>query len=721
MILTEWPKLIRLSATSDGNFVIKPMNNSVKTENRNVSLDKIRNIGIIAHIDAGKTTTTERILYYTGKTYKIGDIDDGTTQMDWMEQEKERGITIQSAATTTFWKNHRINIIDTPGHVDFTAEVERSLRVLDGAVMVFDAEEGVQAQSETVWRQADHYNVPRICFLNKMDKLGADFDASIDMIADRLGAKLAIITLPIGKEQSFRGIVNVIKEKAYIWQGVELGKNAEEIPVPKDLKEKLSQTRTALLELVAGEDEVLMEKYLRDEKISQSELIAAIRRLTIANKIVPIFCGASLRNKAIQPLIDGIVNFLPSPLDMPPIVGTNPVKDEEIKREPKNSAPFCALVFKIQTDPHMGKLTYLRLYSGQLKSGVSVLNAATRNSERIGRLLLMHANKREEINEAYTGEIVAVIGLDNVKTGNTLCDIKKPILLEEIEFPEPVISLAIEPKSRSDQEKLSRALGRLSDEDPTFQIKFDEETGQTLISGMGELHLEILVERLRREFRLDVRTGRPQIAYKETISEQQTAEGKYIRQSGGRGQYGHCLLRLEPLERASGFQFESEIKGGKIPQEFIPAIEKGVVEAMSKGVIAGYPLVDMKVVVYDGSYHDVDSSEIAFKIAGSMALQSGARRAAPRLLEPIMKLEVTTPEEFMGQVIGDISSRRGQVEGTKVRRNTRIITAHVPLAQMAGYATTIRNLTGGRASFYMEPSYYEPVPNNIQEEIIAKG
>jgi len=693
----------------------------IKTEGRNVSLDKIRNIGIIAHIDAGKTTTTERILYYTGKTYKVGDIDEGSTQMDWMEQEKERGITIQSAATTTFWKNHRINIIDTPGHVDFTAEVERSLRVLDGAVMVFDAEEGVQAQSETVWRQADHYNVPRICFLNKMDKLGADFDASIEMIGDRLGAKLALITLPIGKEQSFRGIVDVIKEKAYVWQGAGLEEKAEEIPVPEALKGKLSQTRAALLELVAGEDEILMEKYLRDEEISQPELIAAIRRTTIANKLVPIFCGAALRNKAIQPLIDGIVNFLPSPLDMPPIVGTYPNKNKEVAREPKNTAPFCALVFKIQTDIHMGKLTYLRLYSGQLKPGDSVLNAVTGNSERIGRLLLMHANKREEINEAYTGEIVAIIGLDNVKTGHTLCNGKNPILLEEIEFPDPVISLAIEPKSRSDQEKLSRALGRLSDEDPTFQIKFDEETGQTLISGMGELHLEILVERLRREFHLDVHTGKPQIAYKETISKQQTAEGKYIRQSGGRGQYGHCLLRLEPLKRGEGFQFESEIKGGRIPREFIPAIEKGVIEAMSKGVIAGYPLIDMKAVVYDGSYHDVDSSEIAFKIAGSMALQSGARLASPKLLEPIMKLEVTTPEEFMGQVIGDISSRRGQIEGTKARRNTRVITAHVPLAQMAGYATTIRNLTGGRASFYMEPSYYESVPKNVQEEIIARG
>lgn len=695
------------------------MNQITKTEDRTVSLDRLRNIGIIAHIDAGKTTTTERILYYTGKTYKVGDIDAGDTQMDWMEQEKERGITIQSAATTTFWKEHRINIIDTPGHVDFTAEVERSLRVLDGAVMVFDAEEGVQAQSETVWRQADRYDVPRICFLNKMDKLGADFYASQEMIEERLGAKLAVITLPIGKEDSFRGVVNVLEEKAYEWSGEKLGTEFEEVPVPEELQDRLAETRRQLVELVSGQDEKLMEKFLNDEEISQEQLKAGIRRATIANKLVPLFCGAALRNKGIQPLIDAIVDFLPSPLDLPPIEATKLVDGEEAKvsLRPDNDSPLCALAFKIQTDPHVGKLTYLRLYSGQLDSRTTILNSSTQSKERVGRLLLMHADQREEIEEAYTGEIVAVIGLDNVKTGDTICNPEEPILLEKISFPDPVISLAIEPQTKADQEKLSRALGRLSDEDPTFVIKSNKETGQTLISGMGELHLEILVERLKREFNINVRTGEPQIAYRETISEEVTAEGKYIRQSGGRGQYGHCYLRLEPRGRGEGFEFDSEIKGGSIPREFIPAVEKGVKEAMEKGIVAGYPLVDMKVVVYDGSFHDVDSSERAFKIAGSLALQKGAKRANPKVLEPIMKLEVTTPEEFMGQVIGDISSRRGQVGGSKVRRSTRIINAQVPLAEVTGYATAIRNVTGGRASFYMEPSHYAEVPANVQAEM----
>lgn len=692
-----------------------------KTLDRNVSLDRIRNIGIIAHIDAGKTTTTERILYYTGKTYKIGDIDEGSTQMDWMDQERERGITIQSAATTTFWRDHRINIIDTPGHVDFTAEVERSLRVLDGAVMVFDAEEGVQAQSETVWRQADRYQVPRICFLNKMDKLGADFAGSVAMIEDRLGAKLAIITLPIGKEQSFRGVVNVLDQKAYLWEEEELGAKIKEIPVPEDMVSDLAKTRASLIELIAGEDEELMEKYLADEEISQEELVAGIRRATIAGKVVPLYCGSSLRNKAVQPVIDGIVDFLPSPLDVPPVVGKHPETGEEEIRKPGNEEPLCALAFKIQTDPHVGKLTYLRIYSGVISAGSSVYNANTAKSERIGRLLLMHANKREEIGQAFTGEIVAVIGLDNVKTGDTLCDKNKPLLLEAISFPEPVISLAIEPESQADQEKLAQALGRLVDEDPTFRVKSNQETGQTLISGMGELHLEILVERLRREFGLKVKTGRPQIAYRETISSVETAEGKYIRQSGGRGQYGHCFLRLEPRGRGEGFEFVSEIKGGRIPAEFIPAIEKGVIEAKEKGILAGYPLVDFRAVVYDGSFHDVDSSEMAFKIAGSIALQEAAKKAKPKILEPIMRLEVTTPEEFMGQVIGDISSRRGQVEGSKTRGQVRIIDAKAPLAELSGYATAVRNITGGRASFYMEPSHYQEVPGNVQENLIARS
>ncbi len=696
------------------------MNQITKTEDRNVSLDRIRNIGIIAHIDAGKTTTTERILYYTGRTYKIGDIDKGDTQMDWIDQERERGITIQSAATTTFWKNYRINIIDTPGHVDFTAEVERSLRVLDGAVMVFDAEEGVQAQSETVWRQADRYRVPRICFLNKMDKLGADFDGSVAMIKDRLGAKLAIITLPIGKEQSFRGIVHVLDQKAYTWEEDELGAEVKEIPVPEDLIGRLTEARAELIELIAGEDEELMERFLADEEISAEELVSGIRRATIANRVVPLYCGSSLRNKAVQPVIDGIVSFLPSPLEVPPVVGKHPDTEKEETRKPDNKEPLCALAFKIQTDPHVGKLTYLRIYSGTIFSGSAVYNANTAKSERIGRLLLMHANKREEINQAFTGEIVAVIGLDHVKTGDTLCDKGNLILLETISFPEPVISLAVEPESQADQEKLAKSLSRLADEDPTFQVKTNQETGQTLISGMGELHLEILVERLRREFGLGVRTGNPQIAYRETISSIETAEGKYIRQSGGRGQYGHCFLRLEPKGRGEGFEFVSEIKGGRIPAEFIPAIEKGVIEAKEKGILAGYPLVDFKAVVYDGSFHDVDSSEMAFKIAGSIALQAAAKRAKPKILEPIMRLEVTTPEEFMGQVIGDISSRRGQVGGSKIRGNVRIINAEVPLAELSGYATAVRNITGGRASFYMEPSHYQKVPRNIQENLIAK-
>jgi len=696
------------------------MNQITKTENRNVSLEKIRNIGIIAHIDAGKTTTTERILYYTGKTYKIGDIDEGSTQMDWMDQERERGITIQSAATTTFWKDHRINVIDTPGHVDFTAEVERSLRVLDGAVMVFDAEEGVQAQSETVWRQADRYRVPRICFLNKMDKLGADFAGSVAMIKDRLGAKLATITLPIGKEQSFRGVVHVLEQKAYLWEEEELGAKIKEIPVPDDMVEDLARARASLVELVAGEDEELMEKYLADKEINSEELVAGIRRATIAGKVVPLYCGSSLRNKAVQPVIDGIVDFLPSPLDVPPVEGKHPGTGEEETRKPGNEEPLCALAFKIQTDPHVGKLTYLRIYSGAISAGSSVYNASVSKSERIGRLLLMHADKREKIDRAFTGEIVAVIGLDNVKTGDTLCDKDKPILLEAISFPEPVISLAIESESQADQEKLAQSLGRLADEDPTFQVKSNQETGQILISGMGELHLEILVDRLRREFGLKVKTGRPQIAYRETISSIETAEGKYIRQSGGRGQYGHCFLRLEPRGRGEGFEFVSEIKGGRIPAEFIPAIEKGVIEAKEKGILAGYPLVDFRAVVYDGSFHDVDSSEMAFKIAGSIALQEAAKKAKPRILEPIMKLEVTTPEEFMGQVIGDISSRRGQIEGGKTRGNIRIIDAKAPLAELSGYATAVRNITGGRASFYMEPSHYQEVPGNVQENLIAK-
>ena len=689
---------------------------------RIVPIKKVRNIGIIAHIDAGKTTTTERVLYYTGKTYKIGDIDEGTTQMDWMEQEKERGITIMSAATTTFWRDHRINIIDTPGHVDFTAEVERSLRVLDGGVVVFDAEEGVQSQSETVWHQADRYKVPRICFINKMDKLGADFERTIKMIQDRLGAKTAIMTFPIGKEKDFKGIVLVLEKKALVWDDKKdpAGENPQEVEIPAKINSKLKKYRPKLVEQIAESSGKLSEKYLKDEKISLEELKQGLRQATIANKLVPIYAGAALRNKGVQPLLDGVTDYLPNPLEVPPVKGINPQtkKEEERKTDPKE--PFASLAFKIQTDPHVGRLTYIRVYSGILKSGDNVFNTTQRKQERAGRLLLMHANKREEIKEATAGEIVAVVGLKETTTGDTLCDKEHPIVLESITFPDPVISLAIEPKTRADQEKLGIALRKLSEEDPTFKIKSDLDTGQTLISGMGELHLEILVDRMKREFNVSAATGRPQVAYKETIKNIATAEGKYIRQSGGRGQYGHCFLRVEPKPRGEGFEFVSEIKGAAIPSEFIPAIEKGVKEAMENGVLAGCPLVDMKVAVYDGTFHEVDSSDIAFKIAGSAALQEATKKANPVLLEPIMKIEVTTPEEFMGDVIGDLSSKRAQILGSEIRGKVRVITALVPLAEVPGYATTLRSLSQGRASFYMEPSHYEEVPANIAEKIVAK-
>jgi len=693
-----------------------------KTE-RQVSIEKVRNIGIIAHIDAGKTTTTERILFYTGKTYKIGDIDEGTTQMDWMEQEKERGITIVSAATTTFWRDNRINIIDTPGHVDFTAEVERSLRVLDGAIMVFDAEEGVQSQSETVWHQADRYRVPRLCLVNKMDKLGADFKRAVGMIKERLGAKPAIITLPIGKEKDFVGVVHVLKQKALIWddKNDSSGEKLEEKEIPDELKKEAKKAYEKLVEIAAEADEGLTDKYLGGEKLSLEELNRGLRRATIANKIVPLYAGASLRNKGVQPLLDGVVDYLPHPLELPPIKGVNPQTNQEEERKTDPKEPFTALSFKIQTDPHVGRLTYLRVYSGVLKPGDNIYNTTQKKQERAGRLLLMHANKREEIKEATAGEIVAIIGLKETTTGDTLCDKDHPIVLESITFPDPVISLAIEPKTRADQEKLGTALHKLSEEDPTFKIKSDPETGQTIISGMGELHLEILADRMKREFNVAANTGQPQVAYKETIKKTATGEGKYIHQSGGRGQYGHCLLRVEPKPRGEGFEFVSEVRGGAIPSEYIPAIEKGVKEAMENGVLAGYPLVDMKVAVYDGTYHDVDSSDIAFKIAGSAALQAAAKKATPALLEPIMKAEVTTPEEFMGEVIGDLSSKRAQILGTQIRDQIRVITALVPLAEIPGYATTLRSISQGRASFYMEPSHYEEAPVNITEKIVNKA
>ncbi len=695
-----------------------------------IPVSRVRNIGIIAHIDAGKTTTTERILFYTGKTYKIGDIDEGTTQMDWMEQERERGITIQSAATTAFWppidqvkdnkKIHRINIIDTPGHVDFTAEVERALRVLDGGVVIFDGEEGVQSQSETVWRQADRYNVPRICFINKMDKTGADFFATVEEIEDKLQVKTALMALPIGKEKEFKGIVLLLDRKALVWEGDETGAKFGEVEIPENMKKEVEKQREKLIENICEQNDVLLEKFLNGEEISQQELKKTLRKATIDYKLVPIFCGSSLRNKGVQPLLDAIVDYLPSPLDIPPVTGYNPKTAQEEKRPLENEAPFSSLAFKIQTDPHVGRLTYIRVYSGTLTSGSFVFNATRGKKERIGRLLLMHANKREEINKAFAGEIVAVVGLKETTTGDTLCEEERPILLESIKFPQPVISLAIEPKTRADQEKLSYALNRLAEEDPTFQIRVDHETGQTIISGMGELHLEILVDRMKREFKVDANTGAPQVAYRETIRKVATAEGKYIRQSGGHGQYGHCLLRVEPQNRGEGYEFVDEIKGGTIPREFIPAVEKGVKEAMENGVLAGYPIVDMKVAVYDGSYHEVDSSELAFKIAGSTALQEAVKQADLVLLEPIMKIEVTVPEEFMGDIIGDLSSRRAQILGSRARANTVIISALVPLAEISQYATNLRSMTQGRASFYLEPSHYEEVPQNITDQIINK-
>lgn len=690
-------------------------------ESRLKELDKVRNIGIIAHIDAGKTTTTERILFYTGKTYKIGDIDEGNTQMDWMEQEKERGITIVSAATTAFWKDYRINIIDTPGHVDFTAEVERSLRVLDGGITVLDAEEGVQSQSETVWRQADKYKVPRICFVNKMDKLGADFLATVKSIEDRLGANTLIMVLPIGAEQTFKGIVHLMEMKAYVWNGEELGAKFDVTDIPEDMKAQVDEYRHKLIEKIAETDEVLTDKYLHGQEITDEELKAALRKAVIAYKLVPIFAGSSLRNKGVQPLLDAVIDYLPSPLDVGEILGTDPKTEAEVKRKPQAEEALSGLAFKIQIDPHVGKLTYYRLYSGKIAAGSYIYNSTKNQTERVGRILLMHANHREEIKEAYAGEIVALVGLKDTGTGDTLCDEKAPIILEKITFPEPVISLAIEPKTKVDQEKLGLALKRLSEEDPTFRIKTNHETNQTIISGMGELQLEVMVDRMKREFGVLANVGAPQVAYKETVKLEAEGEGKYIRQSGGRGQYGHCWLRIKPKARGEGYEFIDAIKGGAIPAEFIKAIEKGVKETLENGILLGYPIVDMEVTVYDGSFHDVDSSEVAFKIAASQALQAASKKADMALLEPIMKVEVTTPGEFMGDVIGDLSSKRAQIMGTEEKGKATVILAMVPLAELSGYSTTIRSMSQGRASYYMEPSHYEEVPKNIVEQMLAKS
>lgn len=699
------------------------------TKDRNVSYEHIRNIGIIAHIDAGKTTTTERLLFETGRTYKLGSVDDGTTVTDWMAQERERGITIVSAAITAFWdlknttsveKGHyRINLIDTPGHIDFTAEVERSLRVLDGAVMVFDGRTGVESQSETVWRQADKYKVPRICVLNKLNLIGADFEGSIKSIHDRLGANAAAVIIPIGQEHEHKGVVDLIKMQALTFKDFA---DHELIvgEIPADLLDMAKKYRSELIEKVSEYDDEALNVFLEGGEPTEVMLKRAIRKGVIAGKFFPVF-GGDNRTAESQLLLDGVVEYLPSPIDLPPVEGFDAKTQEPVTRERKNEAPFSGLAFKVITDPHVGRLVYVRVYSGKLSSGAQIYNTTKQKYERVGKLVLLHADQRELIEEAYAGEIVAVVGIKETSTGDTICDSDHQILLDSISFPEPVISLAIEPATKSDQEKMGLALSKLSDEDPTFRIKGNPETGQTIISGMGELQLEVLVDRMKREFNVIATTGAPQVAYKETIKKIGQGEGKYIRQTGGRGQYGHALLRLEPLGRGEGFEFKSEIKGGAIPAEYIGPIEKGVKEKMENGVMAGFPMVDMRVIVYDGSFHEVDSSEIAFKIAGSMALEDAFKNCDPCLLEPIMKLEVTTPDEFMGDVIGNLSSARAQIGGTETRGMMTVINATAPLAELSGYATRLRSLTQGRASYYMEPSHYEEVPRNLADAIIAKA
>lgn len=687
------------------------------TKNRDLPMEKIRNIGIIAHIDAGKTTTSERILFYTGKIHKIGVVDDGTTTTDSMIQEKERGITIQSACITTFWKDHRLNIIDTPGHVDFTAEVERSLRVLDGAIMVFDGNAGVQAQSETVWRQADKYGVPRIAFINKMDKIGSDMDMVLKSISDKLHAPVVPVVYPIGKEHEFIGVVDLMSRKMLVWDKDEQGIEYSINDLTDEYREKVEAARAKMVEKIAGEDETLMEKFLNDEEISVEELKKVLRKATIDRKLFPIYCGSSWRNKGVQPVLDGIVDYLPSPIDLPPVEGFDIDTQEKITRKPTKDETLSAMLFKVQSDPHVGTLSYVRVYSGVLKAGSEVYNVTKKTSERIGRLLLMHADKREGIEEGFAGEIVACIGLKESTTGDTLCDKNNPISLSPIQFADPVISLSIEPETGDDQEKMGQALNRLATEDPTFKVSYNHETGQTIIAGMGELYLEIIVDRLKKEFGVNVKTGAPQVAYRETVSSNVEAEGKYIHQSGGHGQYGHCKIKVEPKNRGEGVEFVNAVKGGAIPANFIPAIEKGVKETLQKGIIAGYPCTDIKVTVYDGTYHEVDSSEMAFKLAGSYAIKEGVQKATPLILEPIMKMEVATPSEFLGAVIGDLSSRRGQINGTEEALGFTTINAFVPLEAVRGYATTIRSLTQGRGSFYMEPAHYDPVPRDIQAEL----
>lgn len=695
---------------------------------REYPIEKYRDIGLIAHIDAGKTTVTERILFYSGISHKIGEVHDGQAIMDWMEQEKERGITITSAATTCFWtpgklkrvkgKEYQINIIDTPGHIDFTVEVQRSLRVLDGAVVIFDGVAGVEAQSETVWHQADKFEVPRICFVNKMDRTGASFEKSLKSIKEKLSPNAVAMQLPIGLEDDFKGVIDLLTMKAIYFEG-KWGQKVVKKEIPEDLKKKAKQWRKKLTEKIVGEEEELLEKYLESEKeISVEELRKALRKATIDYKLIPVFCGAALRNKGIHPLLDAIVRYLPSPKDLPPVLGTDPQTGDSVERKSLDSAPFSALAFKVATDPYVGTLTYFRVYSGSLTKGSYVLNSNTKQKERIGRIVRMHAKEREEMDQLFAGDIAATVGLKNTSTGDTLCAKDDPVVLERITFPEPVISVRIEPKTKADHEKLSTALNKLSEEDPTFKVKGDPETGETIISGMGELHLEIIIDRLKREFDIEGNIGKPQVAYKETITNEAEAEGKYIRQSGGRGQYGHVWLRIKPKDRGEGFEFVDEIKGGVVPQEFIPSVEKGIKEAMSKGIVAGYPMVDMEVTLYDGSFHEVDSSEAAFKIAGSQAVQRASRRANPVLLEPIMRLEVTVPSEFFGDTVGDLSSRRAKIEETRDRAGAKVISAKAPLSEMFGYATALRSITEGRGTFTMEFDQYQKVPQSITQEII---
>jgi len=686
---------------------------------RIVPIEKLRNIGIVAHIDAGKTTTTERILYYTGKTYKIGEVHEGAAVMDWMPQEKERGITITAATTACYWKDHQINIIDTPGHVDFSVEVVRSMKVLDGIIFIFSAVEGVQPQSEANWRWADRFGVPRIAFINKLDRLGADFYRVLKEIESKLSIKPVAIQIPIGAEDQFKGVVDLMEMKAIIWLEETLGAKYEIVDIPEEYREKAEEWRAKMVETIVEHDDELMMRYLEGEEIPVPDLKRVLRKATIERKLVPVLCGAAFKNKGIQPLLDAVIDYLPSPLDVPPVKGTNPKTGEEEERKPSDDEPFCGYVFKVMSDPYAGQLTYFRVFSGKVLAGSYVYNATKDKKERIGRLLLMHANSREDVQEAAAGEIVAAVGLD-ATTGDTICDEKAPIVLEKLEFPEPVISMAIEPKTKKDQEKLSHVLNKFMKEDPTFKATVDQETGQVLIHGMGELHLEIIVDRMKREYGVEVNVGKPQVAYKETIRKKAVAEGKFIRQTGGRGQYGHVIIEIEPVERGQGFVFENAIVGGVIPKEFIPSVEKGVREAMQNGVLAGYPVVDVKVRLFDGSYHEVDSSDIAFQIAGSIAFKEAMKKADPVLLEPIMEVEVETPDEYVGDVIGDLNSRRGKIVGMENKGVITVVKAYVPLAEMFGYATTLRSLTQGRGTFIMKFSHYEEVPQHVAEQIIGE-